>query len=149
MVPDVVADVPPVELPPDQPEDIDVAEDAVQQLVHVVCADHDGPLPGSSSSSSSDTRAVPPPPAHGGANNRPTGARGHNVGDLTDRQPPGCSLRHYSCPGKSDYWQALLPTGMVDEEGRRARVRSFPRTRSEEDAIADCEAWLLMWGQQS
>ena len=68
---------------------------------------------------------------------------------MSDRQPPRCTLRRYSCPGKSDYWQAMLPKGMFDMNGKNSQIRAFPGKRPEEDAIAECEAWLLLYGPES
>ena len=65
--------------------------------------------------------------------------------DRSAQQPPDCTLRRYDPPNKASYWLGLLPKGKSDGDNRSTRTRSFREggIRSEEEAIADIEAWLL------
>ena len=56
-----------------------------------------------------------------------------------------CCLRKYerNRDGKASYyWEAKLPTGIVDVKGRKTHTITVTGD-TEEDAIAECELWLL------
>jgi len=64
--------------------------------------------------------------------------------DLSDRAPEGCTLRRYESEAERK-WVGKLPAGTADAIGKMSRSRNFrDGFRSEEQALAEVEAWLLV-----
>ena len=87
-----------------------------------------------------------------GGDEPPPIARGHArqiASAIRDDVPVGCSLHRYDGGGqKNPYWFAVLPAGVFDDQGRKARGRTFaPHLRSEDVAVSDCHAWLWSFGE--
>lgn len=56
------------------------------------------------------------------------------------------ATRTFNFPGGAEVrrgWHGVLPRGIRDSNGRSNIIRAFGAKRSEDDAISECEAWLL------